>query len=159
MDVLWGAWVRQVVFDEQHRTTDILGIYDEIWKRRKSDFPFSVNLNVILSYQAYPSEYEKTKEVSFSMHDIDASELFSYSFMLQVPALYGDSKIRWYESYDLSNIVIKEPGYYELGILVNGEEKQNIPLRVIAPKMVDLDKLINHDIYEERWIEDKDIET
>jgi len=132
MDVLWGAWARQVIL--ARNSLDIMGIYDEIWKKGRSDFPFEVDLNLILSYQAYPSEFEKTKEITMSMLDIDASELLSYSFDLEVPAMYGESKIRWYEDYELTKVKIKEPGYYELGILINGEQKQNVPLWVIAPK-------------------------
>ena len=159
MDVLWGAWIKQLDYDEGLHYINIIGIYDIIDKWRKSDYPFTTDLKVVLACQGYPSEYGHQKEISLVMWDIDATELYSQSFSLEVPTLFGESKVRWYETYELSGIVFGAPGYYELGILVNGEEKQNIPLQIMSGKMVDLDKFIKHDIYEERWFEDKDLEV
>jgi hypothetical protein len=160
MDVLWGAWVKQVVYsDSLPETIDIKGIYDTIRKNKKSDYPFSMNLQVVLVYQAHLSESGKDYNISLGMIDIDAVPLLSIEDIITVPEFSDERVIRWYQDYKFHSVVIKQPGYYELSISVNNEHRQHIPLLVDSPKAVDMDKLIKYDIYEERWIEDVDKEV
>ena len=65
--------------------------------------------------------------------DVDATPMFSEEDQLIVP-LIGDPPYRWYQEFELHNVEIMEPDFYQLSILINGEEKQVIPLYVVAPK-------------------------
>ena len=58
MDVLWGAWAKHIDLSENN--VDIVGIYDVIWKHKRSDFPFIVDLRGIIAYQASLAEANKT---------------------------------------------------------------------------------------------------
>ena len=150
MDVLWGAWVKGIRL--ARNSVDIVGIYDEIGKGGKSDFPFKANLKVVLAYQAYPSEFGRTFKVTLNLIDLDGRPLYDFTTRCLAPTLIGESKIRWYESYELKGVVIRDVGYYELGVLVNGEQKQNVPLWVLAPKMVIWNR--EDDSTTEKWLDE-----
>jgi len=133
MDVLWGAWAKYIKLDERQQSIDIGGIHNEIWKRAKSDFPFITDLWAIVAYEASTAEYDGVFQITLEIIDLDAMHrIFSIEYGMTVPS--GDSPFRWYADYELKNVEIKESGYYELSILVDGQFKQRIPLWVIAPK-------------------------
>jgi len=131
MDVLWGAWVKEV--NHTQNCIDIIGIYDDIWKTKRGDFPFTVDLKALVAYQANSTESDKTFHRTLTIMDIDARPIFSDDSVMIIPTVL-DTPYRWYEEYVLKGVVIKEPAYYQLSILINQEEKQVIPLRVLAPK-------------------------
>lgn len=135
MDVLWGAWIKQARITRDY--TDIIGIYDTIWKKKRSDFPLSVDLRVIVAYEASQVESEREFPLTLEIMDVDATPLLRYD--TTVTPQVGDTPHRWYEEYEFKGVVIKEPAYYQLSILINQEEKQRIPLWVIAPKKLTWD--------------------
>jgi hypothetical protein len=135
MDVLWGAWAKQIRLEEKQDSVDIIGIYENIWKPQRSDFPLTIDLQAIVAYQAYPSESNKIFKLTLTIVDIDASPIFSQDEVLTLSEVI-DTPYRWFEKYEFRNVVIKEPHYYELSILINQEQKQVIPLWVIAPKQI-----------------------
>ena len=154
MEALWGAWTKQVVFRPKHGSIDITGIYDNIHKEKKNDFPFTVDLRVIIAFQADKAEIENTYKIKLDLIDRYA---INHLFILQkeVTVFDGDVPIRWYESYYFENVEFREPDYYELLVSIDNQFKQRIPLWVTAPKlmMLDLDK----DITTEMWPEDSDL--
>ena len=151
MDILWGAWVKQVAYDEQLRTYNFEGIYDTIYKDKKSDYPFYISLRVILACQAHPSEYDQTFKVLLDLIDYDAiNHLVTQDEMIEVPR--GDSPQRWYEDYELKDIEVEEPGYYQLSVLVENQEKQIVPLWVVCPKGITWDE--ENGTVTEFWAED-----
>lgn len=151
MDVLWGAWAKQVKLDERQQSVDIIGIYDEIWKEKRSDFPFVVDLRAIICYQASLAESNKTFKLTLTIVDIEATPIFSEDEVFTIPQI-GDTPFRWFEEYELRNVEIREPHYYELSILINQQVKQIIPLWVIAPKEITWNP--EDDSTTERWIEE-----
>ena len=149
MDVLWGAWVKQVNFGRE--SIDISGIYQVIWKEKKGDFPFIIDLHVILAYEALQAECDKKLNTTVEIIDQDAiNRIFQRNFYITVPQ--GDMPLRWYEDYVFENVEIREPGYYELIIFIENQCKQRVPLRVVAPKMMIIDE--KNDIKTELWPED-----
>ena len=149
MDVLWGAWAKQI--NHANDSVDIMGIYDEIWKEKKSDFPFLVNLLLVLAYQADKSEIEQTYQVTLTMVDRFGIDIL-FSEVFPITVFQGDMPLRWYESYWLNNVEIREPDYYELNVLISRQFKQRIPLWILAPKMTLLDS--DYHITKEIWPED-----
>lgn len=135
MQVLWGAWARDVQYNGREsigHSIDIIGIHDNIYYGSYSAFPIVVNLKAVVSYQAEQSEFNRTINQTLEILDLDGSAIFSQDW--QLPIHEGDSPFRWYEVYDLQNIRFREPGQYELYILVNGEQRYSIPLWIITPK-------------------------
>jgi hypothetical protein len=132
MEVLWGAWAQRVNFDEEQHTVDIIGVYDEIWKYHKSDFPLNMDLQVILAYQANRAEFKHTYKLTLDFIDRFAdNHLFLSTQKLIVYS--GDEPFRWYETYMLRNIEIREPDYYELLVSIDRRFTQRIPLWVLMP--------------------------
>lgn len=157
MDVTWAAWVRDINYNPEQHTWDFIGIYDTISKHNKSDFPFSVDLQLIVSYTAKLPESKKTFNLKLEILDLD-KPIFSIEENIVLPE-FLDKDIQWYQDYKIENVVFKEPGDYFLYILVDNQEKQSVPLHIHVPKAVNMDKFMKYSIYEERWIEDlgKDI--
>ena len=59
---------------------------------------------------------------------------------------------RWYEKHEFPFVTFREPAYYELSILINNEQKQVVPLWVIAPKSRTID--LENDSFTEEWSEE-----
>lgn len=151
MDVLWGAFVKDVVYNEKANSYDIHGIYDTIYKEKKSDYPFFVDLAAVIVFQAQQVEYERTYNLTLELIDIDGvNHIFELNDKIQVPS--GDSPQRWYETYELKGVGFDEPNQYSLSIQIDGQQKQEIPLWVISPKGMIIDE--KHDIKTEFWPED-----
>lgn len=131
VDVLWGAWVEDVKFAEN--SLDIKGIYENVWRKRRSDFPLILDLIAVVAYQAERSESHKTFKRTLQIIDIDGSLIFEINKRITLPEII-DTPYRWYEKHELPFVTIKEPHYYELSILINNEQKQVVPLWVLAPK-------------------------
>lgn len=140
MQVMWGAWVKKAIIRRKHPfTVDIQGIYEQIWKHEKADFPFSVDLTLLLVYQiTNRAEFGQVYKLALDFRDkygIDC--LFRSIQPMQLPE--GDLPVRWYETYAINNVVIKQPDDYAMNIYINQEFKQLIPLWVIAPKVMTWD--------------------
>ena len=152
MEVLWGAWVKQVKLDDSQRSIDIIGSYDLIYKKKKSDFPFITDLQVILAYHvANRTEVEQTYQITFDFADrFGVVHPFILTQEITVPS--GDLPLRWYETYMFNNVQIREPEYHELQVLIERQFKQRIPLWVIAPKVMIYDP--EKDSTTELWPED-----
>ncbi len=150
MDVLWGAWVKNVKIDQRQQSIDIIGIYDEIRRGGRSDFPFTIDLLAIVAYEASLSEANKTFQLTLEILDLD-KPIFSITEDLILPN-FLDAKIRWYQDYYIENVVIREPSDYLLYILVNGQEKQTIPLHVYGLQAIKYDYV--RDATTKMWEED-----
>jgi hypothetical protein len=151
MDILWGAWVKQVDYDEQARAYSFIGVFDTIYKEHKAEYPFYVDLLAILACQASPAKYNQTFGVTFDLIDEDAiNHLVTQDEIITVPA--GDSPQRWYEQFELKRVEIDEPGQYSLSMLVEHQQKHAIPLWVISPKGMTVDD--GKGIVKEFWAED-----
>jgi hypothetical protein len=150
MDVLWGAWAKQVRLDERQDSVDIIGIYENIWKSKRSDFPFAIDLRAVVAYQANFAESNKTYQRTLTIMDVDATPIFTEDAVMTIPPV-GDTPYRWYEEYEFRGVFIKEPAYYQLSVLINQEEKQVIPLWVIAPKQITVN--LEDDSTTEEWAE------
>jgi len=149
MEVLWGAWVRRLVFSEHDELINIEGIYDVISKKVKADFPFLVDLQVVLAFKKYRAEEGRNFEISLEMRDMDGLTIISDNTTITVPE--ADNKV-WYEGYEFKAVEITRPGYYELWVLVSGEQRQTVGLWVTAPKTTVYDP--ERDITTELWSED-----
>jgi len=159
MDVLWGTWVKQVNYNpnqDNGEGIDIIGAYDTISKKVKNDFPFTIDLELILACQADQTEQEQTYHITLDFIDrFGINHLFVLTKSITIPS--GDMPLRWYESYAFNDVLITEPDYYELQVLVARQFKQRIPLWIIAPKVViyDPEKDSTTELWPEDWKPDQ----
>lgn len=153
MDILWAAWVTD--FAENHTVPsgiDIVGIYDAIDKNGKADFPFTVDLKIVLAYRVMNSvDFNQIYPISFDFRDQwGANIIFQMNDQLKI--IEGTIPVQLYESYKFNKVTIREPGLYWLSILINGRVETTIPLRVIADRLSVIDLKRGIDI--EMWPED-----
>ena len=151
MEVLWGAWVKHTELGRRGQDIDVIGIYDEIWRKNKTDYPFSIDLQVIIAFQSYLSESNREFTMTLEVVNASGQIIYTRDELLCMPETL-DATVQWYESYKLDGIRINEPGEYQLSILINGEVKRIVPLHVIATKMVIYDP--EKDSTTEMWPED-----
>jgi len=151
MDVLWGTWAKHIKLNEAKQLVDLTECYESIHKEGKKDFPFTVDLQVLIAYQSKLSESNQEFRVSLDIIDDIGQYVHSEDRQIVVPEAV-DTLIRWYESYIFSDVKIIEPRYHQLSILINGEEKHVIPLYIFGHKITILDS--EKDSTTEMWYED-----
>ncbi len=153
MQVLWGAWVHSFVEHAKHPyTIDINGIYGYIYKEKKSDFPFIVDLRAVLAFQVTNNaEMGRKYKITLDFRDKFGIDILFQSTK-QIHIDEGDLPLRWYSHFFIRNVEIKEPDDYLLNIYINEEFKQFVPLSVIAPKLATYDP--EKDITTNMWPED-----
>lgn len=154
MDVLWGAWVKQVKFHEHPYYVDILGIYEVIDKEKKSDFPLITDLHLVLAFNvANTVELGQTFEINLDFADrFGVYHPFNVTYQITVPK--GDLPMRWYEPYIFRDVLIREPDHYYLNVSIARQFKLSVPLWIIAPKAIMYDP--EKDSTTEFWPEDWD---
>ncbi len=151
MDVLWGAWAKEVHYDEHGNLTDIIGIYDTIYRGSKSEFPVILDLCVVLACEAYNEENDQVFALTLEMVDTDTiSRLVRTTRDIKVP--HNGDPIRWYETATFDAITIRVPSRYYLSASVERQLKHRVPLDIVAPKMYLIDDF--GDITAEFWGED-----
>jgi hypothetical protein len=152
MDVLWGAWVKQVRFHRQTYSVDVLGIYEVIEKEKKADFPFLVDLKAVFAFSvANEVELGQSYTLSFDLTDKYAVyHPFTMNQQISVPK--GDLPMRWYQPFTFSNVLIKEPVVHYLYVSIERQFKFSMPLWILAPKLMVIDD--ERDITTEMWPED-----
>lgn len=153
-EVLWGAWVDFAGYDEETKSYDFEGIYDTISKKGKEDFPFIVDLKLVMQCQADVAEFNQEYVITL---DFIGRYGIKHIFKVdrELPVYESDIPYRWYEYYEFNNILIPEPDYYELLISIEKQFEQRIPLWVVAPKMILIDEETGSTT--EMWPEDLDI--
>ena len=132
MEVLWGAWVRSVEYDEDGLPSRIEGIYEYVHKENKGDFPFITTLRVILCFEAPLSEFNKTLVMQLEIWDVDAGKICTLDVDVTIPGNYMD--VRWYDDFEFENVEFREAGYYQLSVLVYGEVRRHVPLYITDGK-------------------------
>lgn len=152
MDVLWGAWVKKCKYSPETDTYDFVGIYDRIVKDGKRDFPFKVDLQLIVAYRVLdPIERGQIYPLTFDFKDKTAIiEIFKMNDQVAVPK--WDMPIHFYQNYIFKDIEIQDTNLYYLTISLDGRYKLAVPLLVDAPKMMIYDP--EEDSTKEMWAED-----
>ena len=152
MEVSWGAWVKQVRFNEKQQSIDILGIYQEIWRESKGDFPLITDLHLVLAFHVTNNtELGQTYEMTLDLGDpFGVYHPFKVTHQITVPE--GDLPMRWYEPYTFHNVLIREPDLYYLNVSLERQFKLSIPLWIIAPKGIIYDPVKDRTM--EFWPED-----
>ena len=108
---------------------NIMGIFDVIHGRK---FPLiHSQMQLVMRFEADISEAEKTKKVEIYLMDADGKKLFVLggNFTLgpgQPGEVIGSNHI-----LGMNNMKFENPGVFEFKILINGELKSEVPLKVV----------------------------
>ena len=107
---------------------NILGIFDSINPQK---LPVALPIfYVVVAYTAGPAEYGAEKKTEVVLCDDDGKELFRTAQSIQVPRPTKGHVATANQIGALMMLPFQKAGDYQFSILVNGEEKTTIPLRV-----------------------------
>ena len=114
---------------------NVLGIFDVI---NTPKFPVMLpTFYLVVSYTAGAAEFGSDKDIEIVLCDEDGNRLFGAKQMLHVTR--PDRSGTLFMTNQIAGIVglpFKKPGDYQFSILVSGEEKETLSLRVneVKPK-------------------------
>lgn len=110
--------------------TNILGIFDIIYAK---NFPVVWHsMQLIMRFEAPRSEAETDKNVVVKLLDADGGQLFEIGSQLKLGKPEKNTMtIQSNQFLVLNNLRFEKPGDYTFSILINGEDKRQVPLKVI----------------------------
>jgi hypothetical protein len=108
---------------------NILGVFQEV---NPAGFPALVaQMYLVVSFEAGAAEFGTEKHARIALLEADGSEVMSMEgpMVVQHPPRPG-SRAYINQVLGLQGLTLPRPGDYAFHILVNGEEKRAVPLRV-----------------------------
>lgn len=111
---------------------NILGVFDTIFAER---FPaVHGQMQLILRLEANPAEAGSRKQLEIQLMTEDGRKVFSIAtemeFQVKEPSKPRGEMMKSDQIIGLQNIRFEKPGDYQFTILVNGETKKAVPLKV-----------------------------
>jgi hypothetical protein len=109
---------------------NILGAFNQIAALR---FPVRhPQMVLVVRFTAGPAEIGSEKAVRYALHDADGRELLSLDTQLIVPPPDAPGRTSEIDSLvNLAGVVFPSAGDYSFHILINGDTKGTVPIRVI----------------------------
>src|SRR5207249_1631855 len=116
----------------QEGKLNIMGIFGEI---NRPSLPFSMPLMyLVIVFDASPAELGSEKNVRVATLDGEGKEgLRIENNMAVPPAGRPGRRVSFNAIIALQGVTFQQPGDYEFSVLINGEEKRAVPLRVNEP--------------------------
>lgn len=111
---------------------NVMGIFSNI---NPSKIPFNLPMAyIVTSFEASLAEVNTNKTVRLALIDVEGGELFGVEQELIVPQppLPG-VRPNMTGIMAVNNLRFEKSGDYQLSVLINGEEKRSVPLRVNEP--------------------------
>lgn len=87
-------------------------------------------MQLALSLEASPAEYDMTKNVEIKLLDADGNTKFAISSGLKVPREKSGRSVSINTIIAINNLRFDTAGDYAFHILIDGDDKKEIPLRV-----------------------------
>ncbi len=108
---------------------NLLGIFDII---RARSFPaVHRNMQLVMILEAPSSEADTNKNVQVMLLDADGKRIFEVEAQLKLAEPAPGEIIKSPQILNLNNIPFGGPGDYAFCILINGEEKGRVPLKLV----------------------------
>ncbi len=116
----------------QEGKLNIMGIFGEV---NPPGLPFSLPLMyLVIVFDASPAEIGSDKNVRVVMLDGEGREGLRIENTLAVPpGGRPGHRANFNAILALQGVTFQQPGDYQFSILINGEEKRSVPLRVNEP--------------------------
>jgi len=112
---------------------NVLGIFDQV---TPTEYPYiHPQMCLVVSFQASPAEFGKTKDIEITLLDPDGRPLSTIQATGQVPKPKAGRKAAFQIILRLVNTPFPKHGPYELAILVGGDQKDSIQIEAVpVPK-------------------------
>lgn len=108
---------------------NLLGIFDII---RARSFPaVHPNMQLVVTFEAPSSEAGTNKNVQVRLMDADGKRILEVGTHLKLPQPAPGEVIKSNHILNLNNVAFENPGDYAFCILINGEEKRSVPLKLV----------------------------
>ncbi len=108
---------------------NIMGIFDAI---RTGKFPvIHPSMQLVLSFEASRAESGSIKKIRVRLLDEDGGEVLETGTQFTLSREGSGISIKRSHIVNLKNVLFENPGLYSFHILVNGEEKKTVPLRLV----------------------------
>ena len=116
----------------QEGKLNIMGIFGEV---NPPGLPFSLPLMyLVIVFDASPAEIGSEKSIRVVMLDGEGREGLRIENNLAVPpAGRPGHRVNFNAILALQGVTFQQPGDYQFSVLINGEEKRSVPLRVNEP--------------------------
>jgi len=107
---------------------NLLGLFNRI---NAPTLPWThPQMQLALSFEASPAEYDTTKNVQIKLLDADGNTKFAISSDLKVPREKSGRSVSINTIIAINNLRLDTEGDYAFHILIGGDDKKSIPLRV-----------------------------
>lgn len=108
---------------------NILGVFDLI---RARTFPVRHrSMQLIMILEAEPAEAGSDKDIQVKLMDADGQKVFEISGQMKLPHPKSGETIKSNQILNLNNIRFEKPGDYAFCILINGEQKARVPVKLV----------------------------
>ena len=87
-------------------------------------------MQLVLELEAGPAEWDMQKDIEIKLLDADAKTILAVQGGLRVPKGEAGKRVRINSIMTLGNITFNAQGDYTFVILIGGDTKKEIPLRV-----------------------------
>ncbi len=87
-------------------------------------------MQLVLELEASPAEWDTEKKIEIKLLDADANQVFAVGGTTKVSRGEPGRRVRINSILTLGNIKFNTEGDYSFAILIGGETKKEIPLRV-----------------------------
>lgn len=109
---------------------NILGIFGII---RARNFPaVHRSMQLVMTFEAPRSEVNTNKNIQIRLLDSDGKQILEIGSQFMLPnSASGEMIIKSNHILSLNDLVFEKPGDYAFSILINGEEKKSVPLKLV----------------------------
>lgn len=109
---------------------NVLGVFDII---RAKNFPtVHRSMQLVMTFEAPRSEINTNKNIQVKLIDSDGKQIFEIGRQFTLTSGASDEMmIKSNNILSLNDIVFEKAGDYAFSILINGEEKKSVRLRLI----------------------------
>jgi len=87
-------------------------------------------MQLVLELEAGPAEWDTQKDIEIKLLDADAKSILTVGGSIKVPSGKGGRRVRIHSIMTFGNVKFDAEGDYIFAILIGGETKKEIPLRV-----------------------------
>ncbi len=113
----------------QEGKLNIMGIFDSIHAQK---FPaLHPEMKLVTQFEAGIAEVRKVHQLEIVLMGADGARLFSVSGQLQVGEIQSGTLYKTNNILNIRGLKFEQPGEFEFKILVNGEERKSVPLKVL----------------------------
>ena len=114
----------------RERKLNVLGVFDII---RAKNFPaVHRSMQLVMTFEAPRSEINTNKNIQVKLIDSDGKQIFEIGRQFTLTSGASDEMmIKSNNILSLNDLVFEKPGDYAFSILINGEEKRSVRLRLI----------------------------